>query len=303
MLPLPTRVSRLLATSALAVVAAGCSFVPTYQRPEAPIAAQFPETAASTGSSQPAADIPWQDFVRDARLRAIIARALDGNRDLRLAALAIEQAHAQYQIRAADRVPTANLAASGTRQPATNGSGGIQSAYAAGVALASWEIDFFGRIASLQESALAQYLATQEARNAVQTSLVAALANAWLSLQTNDALLALTQRTLATREDSQRLTQLRFDQGVSSALDLRQAESLTAAARATLAQQQRLRALDVNALTLLAGGPLPEDLLRTDGLPLATFADVPAGLPSDLLTRRPDVLQAEQQLRAANANI
>jgi len=303
--PIPTRVSRLrlLATSALAVLATGCSFVPTYQRPEAPIAAQFPQTPASTGAGQPAADIPWQDFVRDARLRAIIARALDGNRDLRLAALAIEQAHAQYQIRAADRVPTANLAASGTRQPATNGSGGIQSTYAAGVALASWEIDFFGRIASLQESALAQYLATQEARNAVQTSLVAALANAWLSLQTNDALLALTQRTLATREDSQRLTQLRFDQGVSSALDLRQAESLTAAARATLAQQQRLRALDVNALTLLAGGPLPEDLLRTDGLPLATFADVPAGLPSDLLTRRPDVLQAEQQLRAANANI
>src|SRR5690606_39078820 len=134
-------------------------------------------------------------------------------------------------------------------------------------------------------------------------SLVAALANAWLSLQTNDALLALAQRTLATREDSLRLTRLRFDEGVSSALDLRQAESLTAAARAAIAQQRRLRALDVNALTLLSGGPLPEDLLRTDGEPLAAFTEVPAGLPSDLLTRRPDVLQAEQQLRSANANI
>ena len=292
-----------LAVSALAVLAAGCSFVPSYQRPDAPIPAQFPESAVGAVDSRPAADIAWQDFVQDARLRAIVARALDGNRDLRVAALAIEQARAQYQIRSADRTPTLNLAASGNRQPAANGSGGITSTYSAGVALASWEIDFFGRIASLEESALAQYFATQEARSAVQTSLVAALANAWLSLQTNDALLALTERTLATRDDSLRLTQLRFDQGVSSALDLRQAESLTAAARATLAQQRRLRALDVNALTLLAGAPLPDDLLHTGAQPVIAFAHVPAGLPSDLLTRRPDVRQAEQQLRSANANI
>ena len=224
-----------LAVSALAVLAAGCSFIPTYQRPDAPIPAQFPGPAAGVVDSRPAADIPWQEFVQDARLRAIVARALDGNRDLRVAALAIEQARAQYQIRSADRTPTLNLAASGNRQPASSGNG-ISSTYTAGVALASWEIDFFGRIASLEESALAQYFATQEARSAVQTSLVAALANAWLSLQTNDALLALTERTLATRDDSLRLTQLRFDQGVSSALDLRQAESLTAAARATLAR-------------------------------------------------------------------
>ena len=292
-----------LAVSALTVLAAGCSFVPSYQRPDAPIPAQFPESAVGAVDSRPAADIAWQDFVQDARLRAIVARALDGNRDLRVAALAIEQARAQYQIRSADRTPTLNLAASGNRQPAANGSGGITSTYSAGVALASWEIDFFGRIASLEESALAQYFATQEARSAVQTSLVAALANAWLSLQTNDALLALTERTLATRDDSLRLTQLRFDQGVSSALDLRQAESLTAAARATLAQQRRLRALDVNALTLLAGAPLPDDLLHTGAQPVIAFAHVPAGLPSDLLTRRPDVRQAEQQLRSANANI
>jgi len=292
-----------LAVSALAMLAAGCSFVPSYQRPDAPIPAQFPESAVGAVDSRPAADIAWQDFVQDARLRAIVARALDGNRDLRVAALAIEQARAQYQIRSADRTPTLNLAASGNRQPAANGSGGITSTYSAGVALASWEIDFFGRIASLEESALAQYFATQEARSAVQTSLVAALANAWLSLQTNDALLALTERTLATRDDSLRLTQLRFDQGVSSALDLRQAESLTAAARATLAQQRRLRALDVNALTLLAGAPLPDDLLHTGAQPVIAFAHVPAGLPSDLLTRRPDVRQAEQQLRSANANI
>lgn len=308
MLPLTRRFvgtlsARPLTTGLLAALLAGCSFVPTYQRPAAPVAGQFPHAPAANPEALPAADLPWQDFVRDERLRALIARALEGNRDLRLATLAIEQARAQYRIRGADRTPTVNLAAGANRQPAADGSGGIQSTYTAGVALASWEIDFFGRIASLEEAALAQYFATEEARNAVQTSLVAALANAWLSLQTNDALLALAQRTLATREDSLRLTRLRFDEGVSSALDLRQAESLTAAARVAIAQQRRLRALDVNALTLLAGAPLPDDLLQTQGQALAAFAEVPAGLPSDLLTRRPDVLQAEQQLRSANANI
>ena len=196
--------------------------------------------------------------------------------------------------------------AGGTRQPLPEG--GSTTAYNVGLALASWEIDFFGRVASLKEAALAQFLATQEARNAVQTSLVASVANAWLSLQTNTELLELTQRTLATREDSLRLNQLRFDQGVTSALDLRQAQSLTAAARATLAQQQRPRALDINVLTLLVGQPLPPQLLaaapaaQQEGSP-ALLANVPAGEPSDLLMRRADIRQAEQQLIAANANI
>ncbi|AVO41949.1 efflux transporter outer membrane subunit [Simplicispira suum] len=297
---------RPLSTGAAALLLAGCSMIPQYERPAAPVADAWPSAAAAVaqpGAQVLAADLPWQDFVQDARLRSVIAMALAHNRDLRMAWLNIEQARAQYQIRRADSTPTVNLAASAARQPASDGSGGISSTYSVGLALASWEIDFFGRIASLQEAALAQYLATQEARNAVQTSLVAAVASSWLNLQTNDALLLLTQRTLATREDSLRLTRLRFDQGVSSALDLRQAQSLAASARATLAQQQRLRSLDINALTLLAGAPLPEALLPTGDAAAPALASVPAGLPSDLLSRRPDVLQAEQQLRAANANI
>ncbi len=190
-----------------------------------------------------------------------------------------------------------------------------------GLALSSWEIDFFGRLGSLKEAALAQYLASEEARHAAQTSLVAAVASSWLSLQTNDELLALTQRTVATREDSLRLSKLRFDNGATSALDLRQAESLTAAAQSALAQQRRARALDLNALTLLVGQTPPAGLLPAPPtMPQATTAngvvvpvapvpaaamlrDVPAGLPSDLLARRPDIRQAEQQLIAANANI
>ena len=179
------------------------------------------------------------------------------------------------------------------------------------MAIPSWELDFFGRLGSLKEAALAQFLATEEARKTVQISLIASVASTWLSLQTNEELLVLTQSTFNSREDSLRLVKLRFDNGVSSALDLRLAESLAAGARATVAQQQRLRALDVNALTLLVGQPVPQNLLAPVALPTAVvsagqatlFKDVPVDLPSDLLTRRPDIRQAEQQLISANANI
>ena len=317
---------RALLGLAAAATLAGCSMIPAYERPAAPVATQWPgpQATATPGiPATPAADLAWQDFVGDAALRELIRLALAHNRDLRVAALNMEQVRAAYDIRRADQFPTVNLAATGTRQPKTDGSGAISSAYTAGLSAAAWEIDFFGRVASLKEAALAQYLATEEARSAAQISLVAAVANAWLSLQTNDELLALTQRTLATREDSLRLTQLRLDNGAATALDLRQAESLTATARAALAQQQRLRALDVNALTLLVGQPLSDTLLAAPGAAVrraappqastgeiqaatglgAPFKDVPAGLPSDLLTRRPDIRQAEQQLIAANANI
>jgi len=296
---------RLVALAAAALLA-GCSMIPALERPAAPVAAEWPGTpapAASAAAAPLAADLAWQDFVSDAALRDVIRLALANNRDLRVAVLNMEQVRAAYDIRRADQFPTLNLGATGTRQPKTDGSGTIASAYTAGLSTASWEIDFFGRVASLKEAALAQYLASEEARRAVQVSLVAAVAQTWLSLQTNDELLALTQRTLATREDSLRLTKLRLDNGAASALDLRQAESLAAAARATLAQQQRLRALDVNALTLLVGQPLADAQLPSAITTAAPFRDVPAGLPSDLLTRRPDIRQAEQQLIAANANI
>ena len=285
---------------ALAVaVLSGCSFVPTHERPAAPVPARFPGQAAeaSAGVALPA----WESVVADARLRELIALALQNNRDLRVAALNMEQVRAQYQIRRADQLPTLNLAATGNRQP--NSSGGINSTYTAGVAMASWELDFFGRVAALKDAALAQYLASEEARRAAQTSLVAAVASGWLSLQADEDLLALTQRTLATREDALRLTKLRFDNGAASALDLRQAESLAAAARGTLAQLQRTRAQNLNALTLLVGQTPPATLLPTAGTSSAALQAVPEGLPSDLLTRRADIRQAEQALMAANANI
>ncbi|MCW5651884.1 MAG: efflux transporter outer membrane subunit [Ramlibacter sp.] len=298
-----SRALRIAASSAAAalVTLSACSMIPAYQRPDAPVASAWPGGAEATPAAVAAADIEWQSYFSDPALQRLIALALQGNRDLRVAALNIEQARAQYQIRGADRYPTLNLAATGSRTPTTNG--GIASTYSAGLSVSAWEIDFFGRLASLKASAQAQYLATEEGRKGVQIALVAAVAGSYLNLLADDELLALTRQTLATREESFKLSQLRFDNGASSELDLRQAESLTEAARVALAQQQRQRALDQNALVLLIGQPLPADLRLTGNTESVRLQPLPPGLPSDLLTRRPDIRQAEQLLLAANANI
>lgn len=289
-----------LSSLALAAsVLAGCSMMPKYERPEAPVPQAFPYPSGQLGPA--AADLDWQQFFADARLRGLIGTALANNRDLRIAVLNIEQARAQYDIRRADRYPTVGGTASATRAP--NTAGNMATNYQANIAFSAWEIDLFGRIASLSEVALAQYLATEEGRKAAQVSLVATVANSWLNLAADEELLALTQQTLATREESLRLTRLRFEGGASSEIDFRQAQSLTESARATLAQLQRQRALDLNTLGLLIGRAVPPDYrvgITTEGLSLP---DLPAGVPSDVLARRPDVRQAEQQLIAANANI
>ena len=290
---------RLLALAAAALLSACSSMAPKYERPAAPVAAAYPYDAGSTGT--PAADIDWQAFFPDPRLRELIALALQGNRDLRVAVLAIEQARAQYQIRRADQLPTVGAQLNASRAP--NSSGNLANTFSAGLALSAWEIDFFGRIASLSDAALAQYLATEEGRKAAQISLVAAVANTWLSMVADEDLLEITRQTLATRQESQKLAKLRFDNGVTSELDYRQAESLAESARVVLAQLQRQRALDENALVLLVGQPLPPSLRATAGIDAVALPDVPAGTPSDLLLRRPDIRQSEQQLLAANANI
>ncbi len=284
----------------LATVLAGCSMIPAYERPAAPVAASYGAEPAGAGPS--AADIAWTDFFADPRLRRLIELALAGNRDLRASVLAIEQARAQYQVKRADELPTLNAGLISQRQP--NSAGKLDTTYSAGFSVTAYEFDFFGRVRSASQASLSQYLATEEARKTAQISLVAAVANAHLALLSDDEQLAVTRQTLATREDSFKLTKLKFDNGAASEIDMRQAESLLEAARVSLAQLARQRAQDENALVLLVGQPLPADLpapLPLDGQRLRT--DLPAGLPSDLLARRPDVRQAEQQLIAANANI
>ena len=298
---------QILSPMALALAATllgGCSMIPAYHRPAAPVAATWPGQPLATGGSTAAADVPWQTFFGDPRLHELIELAMANNRDLRVAVLNIEQARAQFQIKRADQFPTVGAAVA--RTPTATGDGTV-NVYSAGLGVSNWELDFFGRLGSLKEAARAQYLATEEGRKAAQISLIASVANGYLNLLADNELLELTRQTLATRADSLKLTRLRLDHGAASELDSRQAESLFEGAQVTLAQLQRQRAQDENALVLLLGQPLPQDFFGGSTPPrladAALLTDLPAGLPSSVLVNRPDVRQAEQQLIAANANI
>ena len=292
-------------SAAAVLLISGCSFIPNLEKQELPVATQYPvSNDADTGTA--AADTPWQNFYVDPRLQQLIGLALEGNRDLQMAVLRIEQARAQYRIQRAGQFPELGVAANISRATSQL-TGEYANTYMVGLSMPNWEIDFWGRVSSLKEQALAQYLATEEGQKSAQITLISAVASTWLSLQADEELRAISLRTLQTREESMRLAKLRFDAGASSELDFQQARSLAESARVTLAQQTRQRDLDVNALTLLIGQPLPADLLRSlEGKKLAdlpALADVPAGLPSDLLLRRPDIRQAELEMQAANASI
>ena len=282
---------------------AGCtSLTPRYERPAAPVPARFTGDATTTSATTSASDIAWQNFFTDERLKRLIALALQNNRDLQVAVLNIEQVRAQYQLRRADQLPTLNAGTSASRQPTSGG--GTSSTYSAGLLVSGYELDFFGRVRGLSDAAAAQVLGTEEARKTVQIGLIASVATTYLNLLADDELLAVTKQALTTREESLKLSKLRFDNGATSELDHRQTESLLEAARVSLAQLTRQRALDENALALLLGGPLPADLPPATAFAArAAGPDLPAGLPSDVLMRRPDVRQAEQTLIAANANI
>ncbi len=293
---------------ALALVLAGCvNLAPKYERPQAPVAGAFPTVEGTVNSGNAVANeapaaIAWQRFFTDPRLQQLITLALENNRDLRVAILNIEAARAQYQIQRSNRFPAINAGITGQRQT-TGKDQPISSVYQAGLSVSAFELDFFSRVRNLSDAALAQFLATEEARKTAQISLIAQVANTYLTFLADEELLSLTQQTLKTREESLRLTNLRFENGVSSKLDLQQAVSLVEQARTTLAQAQRQRAQDLNLLTLLIGQTIPGNLPAGATLATTNLPDLPAGMPSDLLATRPDIRSAEQQLIAANANI
>lgn len=290
------------AALAVALFLTACSQLQPYTKPDLPLPGAW--TAQGGQALQgTAADLSWQDFVRAPALRALVELALVRNHDLRVAALQIEQARAQYQIKRADVFPTVNTGVTGSRQT-TGEDSGVKSTWTAGFLVNAWEIDLFGRLASLSEAAKAQFLATEENRKAVQISLVAAVATGWFNLQASEAQWQLANQTLATRQESLRLVRLRYENGAASALDLNAAESLAAAARVVVAQQERQRQLDANALSLLVGQTAITQKASAPGLDVAqALADVPVALPSQVLLKRPDVRAAEQQLVAANAQI
>ncbi len=307
---------RILTAALAATVASACStLAPDYQRPAAPVPASFPQAPGTVSAAAPAADaLPWRDFFAAPGLRELIALALDNNRDLRVTALNIERARAQYRIQRADLFPAigASGAQSAQRLPADlnrgnsdgNGDATISRQYSATIGFSVWELDFFGRLRSLNEQALELYLGTEEARRSAQISLVAEVANAWLTLAADRERLALARNTYQTRQESYELTRRSFEAGAVSALDLRQAQTLQEDARADAARFAALVAQDENALALLAGTRVPAELLPPQLADTMTaVAELPAGVPSEVLVRRPDILDAERRLRAANANI
>ena len=295
-----------LGALAASLALAGCSLIPTYERPAAPVPTTFPGDPAQPAGPA-AATVPWQDFFGDPRLQGLLSTALANNRDLRVTALNIEQARAQFRISRAAQFPAVNGIVAGTRQPSVL-NGELYNTFQVGLGITAWELDFFGRLDSLKQVALARYLATEEAQRSAQISLIGAVATGWYTLLADDELLEITRQTLATRDDSVRLTKLRLENGVSSEIDFQLANSLAETARASYAQQRRTRLQDENALALLLGAPVPAPALAApQGLGRLDNAralpDLPVGLPSDLLIERPDIRAAEQQLIAANANI
>lgn len=291
-----------------AVLLAGCTMAPDYERPASPVAASWPDKTPDA-QTQSAADIGWKSFFGDARLQKLIELALANNRDLRISVLNIEQARAQYRIQRADLLPTLEGTANATRQRLPSdlsgtGQSGMADQYSVGLGATAFELDLFGRVRSLKDSALSQYLSTVEARRSAQISLIGELANAYLVERAADEQLELVRRTLATRETSYDLIKRRYASGISSELDLRQSETLVQSARADLAGFERQRKQARNALELLVGQPLSADLPKAQPLHAQSLlADISAGLPSQLIERRPDILAAEQKLQAENANI
>ncbi|HEX8947865.1 MAG TPA: efflux transporter outer membrane subunit, partial [Dissulfurispiraceae bacterium] len=250
----------------------------------------------------------WQDFFVNEQLQKLIALALQNNRDLRIAALNIERSQALYRIQRADLFPTVAVAGTGIaeRTPSTastNGKSSVMHQYNIDLGFSAYELDLFGRIRSLKDEALEQFFATEEARRSVQISLVAQVAGSYLNLAADKEHLKIAQDTLETQQTSYNLIKRRFEAGASSELDLRQAQTSVDAARVDIARYTSQVAQDENALAFVVGSPVPAELMPSGLGAITALKELSAGLPSEVLQRRPDIVQAEHLLKAANANI
>jgi multidrug efflux system outer membrane protein len=309
--------------AAVATLLGACTLEPHYHRPPPPV----PALEGGTAGGTIAAEIGWREFFPDPQLQQLIALTLANNRDLRVAILNVQSAQAQYRIQRASLFPTidANAVEQAERIPigvleaevpsgvGAGGGGGTASAppsgitvhtYNVGVGFTNYELDLFGRIRSLSHAALQQYFSSGETRRNVQLTLVAEVATAYVTVLADQTLLDITRDTLKSQEASYALTQKQFDGGTTTELALRQAETTVDTARANLALYIRQLGQDRDALQLLLGAPIPDDIDFSRGLDRGnTVAELEEGIPSDVLVRRPDVLAAEHQLMAANAQI
>jgi outer membrane protein, multidrug efflux system len=314
--------STFLLAAAVATLLGACTLEPQYHRPASPV----PPLEGGAAGGTVAADIGWREFFPDPQLQQLIALALINNRDLRVAALNVQSAQAQYRIQRAQLFPTVNASADeqvnriplnvleGQIPPGVLGGAGGKGialpsgitthTYDVGVGFTNYELDLFGRIRSLSHAALQQYFSSGETRRSVQLTLVAEVATAYITVLADQTLLNITRDTLKSQEDSYGLTEKLFNGGTGTELALRQAETTVDTARANLAQYNRQVAQDRDALQLLLGAPIPDGIDFSGGLDRGnTVAELEEGIPSDVLVRRPDVLAAEHQLMAANAEI
>jgi outer membrane protein, multidrug efflux system len=288
----------------------GCTMIPKYDRPAAPVSGNYPGVAGTNQTD--AADIAWRDFVGDKRLRKLVELALTNNRDLRAAVLNVEQSRAQYRVTRSSLFPTIEGTSSYTRakssQAGLGGPGGSSdftySQWSASIGTTAYEVDLFGRVRSLSRQALEKYFATDEARRSTQISLVAEVATQYFALREAEEQIDLARRTLSAVQNSYGLNKASFDAGAISELDLRTAEGQVQTAQINVLTYERQRAQAENGLVLLIGQPLPATLPAARSFGGANLlAEARPGLPSELLERRADVLEAEHTLKAANANI
>jgi outer membrane protein, multidrug efflux system len=295
------------------LISGGCTLEPKYTRPEAPVPTGWPTGAAyqepNTAAGAPgAAEITWQEFFTDQRLQQIIETALINNRDLHLAALNVERTRALYGIQRAELLPTLDATGSGSRQriPAdlsSTRSKQITERYDVNLGMASWEIDFFGRLRSLKDRALQEFLASEQARRSAQILLVSSVADAYLTLAADRENLTLAETTVKSQRDAYDLIKRRYDRGHVSELDIYQAQTQVDTARRNVALYTQLVAQDENALNLLVGSPIPTELLPLELANVTPPQEISAGVSSEVLLNRPDVLQAENLLKAAYADI
>lgn len=296
------------------LLATGCTMEPKYEKPVAPVDATWPEGSAyklQNENQQPATDISqlgWQSFFADEHLRGVIELALENNRDMRIAALNVERARILYGIQHSDLLPRINAGAGAGKQSLPADLSGIgdrneASTYQVNLGIAEWELDFFGRIRSLEKVALHQFLASSEARRSVQILLVSSVADAYMSLAADRENLGLAKTTLQAQQDTLDLVKHRYDRGLAPELDVHRAQTQVDTARVSMIQYTQRVAQTQNVLNLLVGMTVPSELLPDALDEVALMQDIPVGLPSDVLLHRPDIIQAEHQLIASYANI
>lgn len=292
----------------------GCTtMAPKYERPAAPVPTDWPGASANPASvsseDAPAvAELGWREFFTDPKLRQVIGMALENNRDLRLAALNVERARAVYGVQRAELFPVVNAAGAGTRQRGSAelvrpGEPRTTESYSVNLGIASWELDLFGRIRSLKEQSLQEYLATEQARRGAQIALVSEVASAYLALAADHESLRLAQSTLTAQRQVHGMIRKRYEAEVATEIDLHRAQAQVDAARVEVARYMQRVAQDRNALNLLAGGDVPDALLPADLAAVSPPKGIAAGLSSESLLLRPDIMAAEHELKSANAFI